>query len=316
MTMCPRFAEPFLSKFRNLACGTLLAIMASIVLAKSKNVLKDGSTSPQKERNSATTKKRKRGPELLELLPDSLLVEIAGWLLGDARDVVCFQRSNKRVHKLLNGEQTSRQLLRNYPIHHRSVTFTTLEELGFYQVICKMGLFEENRVGFDYATIEMDDDSGQASGVDNSETRVRKLKHLLQSKRFPSFTIAIHAHCGVGAPPGVAPRFSAARGHHVASCLIGEDEEEQSGFMMHYEADESGRISVHFLDDRQTDRTDLRRRIEVNAWGRRVSNIVQNLSHPYSTVANDGRGWAELYVQLGDLELPPKPDYYDGLYTV
>jgi hypothetical protein len=292
--------------------------------------------------------KRKRSQDLFELLPDSLLVEVAEWLLEDASDVVRFVRVNQRTRKLLGQDAIVQDLLARAPqpeipdhtLIGATITFSSLEQVAFYQAVERdLDLLMENRIGFDYASLEMDDDDHH-SGVKNSRTRVETLRRFLRANHFPDMTVVVQAHCGTGAPAGVAPRFSAARGHYVATCLAhdyieGEEEE----FVVHYQEDDTGRIVVQFgggqgttndnndQDEGTSDDEDelenaaadnnvtvsaeaLRDRIEVNAWGRRVAFAARASLHPYSELAKEGKGWVELYVKLGDMELPPRPDFY------
>jgi hypothetical protein len=289
---------------------------------------------------SSTTMKRKREADLLQFLPDAILVEVAVFLMHDVNDFVRFQRVNKRVHTLLSGDTIVQELIQtslqqpqednNNEENEGRIVCYTLEELALYQAVAReLDLLEENRIGFDYASLQIDDDDGEASGIENSETRIQDLRRFLLSHQFPNATIVVHAHCGTGAPSGIAPRFSAARGQCVAASLItGGDAEapEMTGFVLYsgnHPEDtnnhQAGRVELHFDDENaaSAEMVNLCDRIEVNAWGRRVALIVRNSTHPYSELASEGKGWAELYIHMGDhLQLPPKPRYYDGLYTV
>ena len=50
-----------------------------------------------------------------------------------------------------------------------------------------------------------------------------------------------------------------------------------------------------------------------------VAEIASESDHPYSIKAKKGNGWVEFFFHLKDatsgeiLELPPRPDFYNGL---
>ena len=60
-------------------------------------------------------------------------------------------------------------------------------------------------------------------------------------------------------------------------------------------------------------------RVNVVTWGKRISKVVARSSdHPFRVDAREGRGWAELYLEVpgsreGDeiMVLPPQQQYYD-----
>ena len=59
-------------------------------------------------------------------------------------------------------------------------------------------------------------------------------------------------------------------------------------------------------------------RVRIRVWGRTVAEIASESDHPYSITAKKGKGWVEFFFQLTDangetLELPPRPDFYNGL---
>lgn len=296
----------------------------------------------QHQPSSAKIMKRKRDPNVLELLPDSLIVVVAEWLMHDAPDVARFGQVERRVHSLLTQGTVVQDLVQKYwaksidsRVDNLSRSPQSLPELGFYQAVTReTDLFAENRVGFDYASLEMDDDVGETGGIKNSKTRVRQVRRFMLKyhQRYSTMTVSVQAHCGTGAPPGIAPRFSAARGHYVASCLVNGVDSDSDGdeYIIHYFEDDNGRIIVQFGseedDDSDNDSDDstrtessasiLRSRIEVNAWGRRVAQAVRTCTHPHGELAREGKGWVEIYLRLGDLELPRKPDYYDDRHNV
>ena len=59
-------------------------------------------------------------------------------------------------------------------------------------------------------------------------------------------------------------------------------------------------------------------RVRIRVWGRTVAEKASESDHPYSMTAKKGKGWVEFFFQLTDangetLELPPRPDFYNGL---
>ena len=55
-------------------------------------------------------------------------------------------------------------------------------------------------------------------------------------------------------------------------------------------------------------------RVSTVGHGKRVSTsaALRRSSHPNSSSAKKGFGWAEVFVHLDGAELPPRPDYYQG----
>jgi hypothetical protein len=146
-------------------------------------------------------------------------------------------------------------------------------------------LLQENRIGFDYASTEIDDNDGEASGVKGSWTRIDSMQTLMQI--FKGSVAIVNSHCGTMGPRGGAPHFSQIQGIKVCAALSEHDDDDSD------------------VDDRLT----------LNSWGRQVSDVVNRSTHRYGDLAREGKGWVEIYMQLGDLELPQRPGYYNGLWT-
>ena len=98
-------------------------------------------------------------------------------------------------------------------------------------------------------------------------------------ERFPSITIHLDSHCGTIAPNGVATLFSISRGNSI----------------------------MQVIQDRS--------RVTVIGWGKRVAReVARSDTHPFSELAREGRGWVEVYIEIGVGEsavtLPPRHEYY------
>jgi hypothetical protein len=222
-----------------------------------------------------------------DLLPDEMVVEIGSWLASyEIKNFVQFQRTCHRMRSLLGQREVISGIVKDRELSPDEIT--TLEHLALYEYMDQEDLLQENRIGFDYASTEIDDDDGEASGVKGSWTRINSVQTLLS--RFKGSVAIVDSHCGTMGPRGVAPRFSQIRGMEVCSALS-----EQDG------------------DD---DDSDLDDRLTLNSWGRQVSDVVYRSTHRYGDLAREGKGWVEIYLQLGDLELPQRPGYYHGLWTV
>jgi hypothetical protein len=135
-----------------------------------------------------------------------------------------------------------------------------------------------NRIGFQYASTEIDDELGESSGVPNSRARIQAFAAIL--KRHPRATAKIEAHCGPAAPPRIAVLYS----------------EERARKVMHELATSSVACD----------------RVALIGHGKTVttSTAMQLSRHPNSASARSGYGWVEIFIQIDGLELPARPDYY------
>tara|TARA_B110001452_G_scaffold235258_1_gene213961 strand:- start:50 stop:1000 length:951 start_codon:yes stop_codon:yes gene_type:complete len=135
------------------------------------------------------------------------------------------------------------------------------------------------QIGFEFGGWLLDGEGGEESGVLDSRRRIRAVAEALQMH--PSATAVIDAHLGPTAPSGVSKSYSAMRGATVAAVLVWQHN-----------------IDCH--------------RLAVRAWGKRLTRRAMRSEHPNGDAARAGYGWAEVFVELGDVELPRRPDYYEG----
>jgi outer membrane protein OmpA-like peptidoglycan-associated protein len=238
--------------------------------------------------SSSLQKNPKRDYTLM--LSDEILVKLLVDFLPDATTLARVASVNKRFHGLLREDQ-SRVVKRVLSLDNyaSSLGIKTLKELGFYQVVTSAGLFQEYRLGFRFVSTTIDDDNGESSEIKGSTQRIQDVARILQ--QFTDARVVVESHCGTAAPTLVAADFSRSRGQAVCSELI------NITFATNY-------YYIHIED-----------RVTMRPWGKRVTEqVVALANHKNCTVASKGRGWVEVYVQLRDgLQLPPRPDYYDGL---
>jgi hypothetical protein len=218
-----------------------------------------------------------------EMLSDEIFVKLLVDFLPDASTLARMASVNKRFYGLLQGDQ-SRLVKRIVELDNyaSSLGIETLKELGFFQAATSAGLFQENRLGFRFVSTVIDD-NGTSSEIKGSIQRVKSVARILQQFEDARVIVEYAAL--------VAPAFSRSRGHAVCSELM------QNSFLA-----SSNLVNIHD-------------RIIMRPWGKRVTEqIVVLANHKNCTIARKGRGWVEVYVQLGDdLQLPERPDYYDGL---
>ena len=230
------------------------------------------------------------------ILPPELLVSVAMWL--DVNGYVKFQHSNQQIYKILKDAETTyiRQLTLQENVH-------TLPQLFLFLELKGAGFLKENRLGFGYASTEIaiDDDEDENDDIsdENSVERARRTPSVRGSlqrvnmirrwmTKFPSMTVRLDSHSGIIAPSEIAEAFSRTRGMAVRSAL-------QSG-----------------LDENKRSEIDIRDRISVHPWGRRVALLVAaEPSHPFRDLARCGKGWVQICVELDGMHVPPDP-FFDS----
>ena len=161
----------------------------------------------------------------LEILSDEILLRILLRFIPDAKTLACVSAVSKRCRSLLlEDEDVIKRIFEaRVAPGHRSLlsadSGTSLfEKLGFYQAVVERGLFDENRIGFDFASTIVDDDGGSDSGIQGSKTRIDALAMVLG--QFDKAHCVIDAHAGTAAPAAIAPGFSRSRGEAVYFELI------------------------------------------------------------------------------------------------
>jgi hypothetical protein len=79
------------------------------------------------------------------------------------------------------------------------------------------GLLVEARLGFGYASTEIDGNDGAESDIRTSRLRLGAAAKLL--RRHPRLAVHVDAHCGTAAPSNIAPSVSQERGRVVRDAL-------------------------------------------------------------------------------------------------
>ena len=136
------------------------------------------------------------------------------------------------------------------------------------------------RIGFEFASERIARESGGSSDVRNSRARIAA--HAAILRRHKRVVASIEAHTGPTAPPGIADHYCMRRAELVA----------------------------HELQRCGCDQSQLRK----VSHGLRVSSsqaILQS-KHPNAHSAKCGYGWAEIFLQIDGIELPARPDFYQG----
>mmetsp|Transcript_3697 Transcript_3697/g.6942 ORF Transcript_3697/g.6942 Transcript_3697/m.6942 type:complete len:278 (-) Transcript_3697:204-1037(-) len=210
-------------------------------------------------------------------LPHESVVCIGEWVSAfGLEDFARFRGTCKRMRDLLGQPVVMAQIIQE---RGAPQNVSTLEELAFFESIKESGLLQENRLGFEMASTEIDFD-GSESGLEDAPERIEAVKKIM--KRFSKTTVSVDAHCGTAGPRRIASRFSHSRGLEVCSHL-----------------------HEPYLEGNRQER------VILNAWGRQISDLAVLSSHPQSELARTGMGWVDLYVQFGSLEFPSRPDFYE-----
>lgn len=258
-----------------------------------------------------------------KMLPDETVILIGRWVASySIKDVVQFQRSSRRFRTLLQDPVVITQIIQDYGVPVRNVPSSsyptsstilndkknnsignnsssssssssidrktsnveTLEGLALYLRVQSAGLFQENRIMFDFASPDRNTDT-------ETTDRMKSIRDIMI--KFPNCTVTVDAHCGTLGPRYIALQFSRFRGVAISTELLEQ------------------------LDDGDNTSYDeamqLERRVSVNAWGRKVAEAASRSDHRFGALAREGKGWVELYVTVGNLSLPTRPEYYEGL---
>ena len=231
--------------------------------------------------------------DLTDMLSDEVLLDLLLKFDPDAATLARLTAVNKRFRSLLQDDKVLRSVTSKKLKKHRNdggilADGWSWRVLGFYEAAHEAGIFEENRIGFDFASTDIDDDDGEASMIPGSMRRVDALARILQ--KFEDTNLIVDAHCGTAAPASIAPAFSRARGEAVRVEVL------HSSYV--------------------TDMGDVAGRITVKGWGRRVTQRVVVSSHKFRDIAREGRGWVEVYLKMGDINFPKRPSFYDGVQEI
>ena len=215
----------------------------------------------------------------LSFLPTDTLRTICSWL--PARDVVRLGRACRAA--LHCGDEAFSS--------ERAVALglapsASLEVVALHERLAESLTMPEDddtvvtaQIGFEFGGWLLDGEDGEESGVLDSRHRIRAVSEALQMH--PLATAVIDAHLGPTAPSGVSKSYSAMRGATVAAVLVWQHN-----------------IDCH--------------RLAVRAWGKRLTRRAMRSEHPNGDAARAGCGWAEVFLELGGVELPRRPDYYEG----
>jgi hypothetical protein len=252
----------------------------------------------------------------IHILPDETLVEIVHWL--PTKDIVQWTRTCRRTQALL---QTPTMVSQVQQARHLPSSLSIWEQLAWYEQMQEFGLLNENRIGFEMASMDILDDSSCRSEDDDEEEdedgeeedgasviranlqRISKVRRLLQT--FPRLQVTVDSHCGTFGPLGIAGRFSRARGMVVVDELT-----RYGNNTTHEDAAADGDARMKDFGGRS--------RVTLNAWGRRIADnaAMGGSTHPHTALAKKGKGWVEIFLVLDGIELPSRPDYYKGFVAV
>ena len=222
----------------------------------------------------------------MDLLPDEVVAMIGQWVGGfGIHHFLRLQQTSRRIKKILTQPPVIAAIIRDRGGDGIVAGVQTLQQLDLYECMDRAGLFQENRIGFGYASVEIlsAEDGEIENNVKGSSERMESVRGLF-NKFAPELEVILDAHCGTLAPHGVAPQFSRLRGEVVRDEIL---------------------LNYDNVD-----------RIIVNAWGRRVVAAASLSDHRYGDLAREGNGWVEISFRLGGLELPERPSYYEGLWVV
>ena len=228
-----------------------------------------------------------------DLLPDDLIASIGYWVANytGVENLIRFQKTCLRTRTLLRDPEFIDNVIGQQQGASESGV-TNLEQLGLYETILKEqpSLLKDNRIGFEFASIDIDDNGGIASGIKGSWDRIESVRRAM--KKFPNSTARIDAHCGLAAPAVIARRFSEGRGIAVVGAVVFDGDIAPS-------------------------------RVNLHPWGVSIALAASESKHTFGEHARSGKGWVDLTICLrgGDdnnndqhlLELPNRPSYYQGV---
>ena len=246
----------------------------------------------------------------LSMLPEEILVRIGTSVakLCGIRDFVSLSLVSKRMKRLLiDSEATIADVIRirakrinqssfvSSPI--KPMKIRTLEQLTFFETVVRHNIFQENRVHFDFADLQVADSDSMAL--------IKVVRTILN--RYPAVSVILEAHCGTPAPTEIAWLYSHYRGKVVRRALVSVEEKE-----------------IEWLADAPMEEdSQIRGRVGIRAWGKMVMEIVSQSQHPYGELARQGRGWVEIFLRMEQdspeadriLEFPSRPDFYNQTPT-
>jgi hypothetical protein len=224
-----------------------------------------------------------------DVLTDDAVVTVGQWVgATGAANLARLQKTCRRLASLLGQPALLRDVVKDRSVAYK---ITSLEQLAFWEAVEEAGLMEENRIGFDLASLAIDSSAQHATHADDIQDSMARIFAVRRiAHRFPETRILIEAHTGTIAPPYIGVYFSRSRGEAVGLALLWQQED-----------------GAFHLDTT---------RMHVTGWGIRISQAAaRDLLHPHGALARRGKGWAEIYLVHGraDLQLPSRPDFYQGV---
>ena len=278
---------------------------------------------------------------LTEMLPDAILVRIGTSVaeLCGLEDFLSLSLTSKHFYGLLmdsketisevirvktiKGEESSANKIWLPSYSLRPLRLRTLKQLALYESLKKLNLLSENRlctspnlqrdkrVHFIYPDLEIcrleicrNDEHDQ---IINCNILIHAIRNLLETH--PNLHVILDSHCGTRTPAKSAWLYSHVRGRVVQEALMTA--------VNPVVADQAIRKNLPTRKKNKREK-DLHKRISMRAWGTMVSKIVSGCEeHPYQFIAQEGKGWIEIYFRIDDPEtafplvLPPRPSYYN-----
>lgn len=253
-------------------------------------------------------------------IPDDLVAAVATavGLYCDPQSFVRLSRTCQRVHRIMSRPLLLTEIVRGRGVARDAYDITTLSQWAVFEEARQLGFLEENRVGFQFATMAF-------STSDGSMGRIRKAQDILRKFQCVGVEVVLDGHCGLPAPAPIAPTFSHHRGLTVRGALLAPLHERlNSENMDNSDSDDNSHAdSDDDIEDQDpwivnAERIIDAERISVQAWGRRAAMAAAESDHHFSGLAKEGKGWVEITFRLEGrdgsiLEIPSRPSFYQRL---
>eukprot|EP00934_Nitzschia_sp_Nitz4_P001635 Nitzschia sp. Nitz4//scaffold285_size24199//16389//17030//NITZ4_008425-RA/size24199-processed-gene-0.6-mRNA-1//1//CDS//3329545716//1635//frame0 len=144
--------------------------------------------------------------DLLQLIPDETLIEVASWL-PTAKDLANFGSACKRTRTVLQEDPVAASTILGS--RGGSLPIQSLEQLHWFEHVESSGILKENRLGL----------AADAKEVDcGEEDRLLSIQQILNA--FPNCKVIIDTHCGTGVPLDISFQLSRVQGISLVHQLI------------------------------------------------------------------------------------------------
>ena len=133
---------------------------------------------------------------VLDTLPDDALLAIGGWVVATGpENLARCLKVNRRLRTVFGQPQFLADAVRQCRNRGNNQNLKTLQDLALWQAVENIGLVDENRIGFDYASLDIANDRPRRMHPDDitfSQERVLKVARTLS--RFPDSYAEIPRH--------------------------------------------------------------------------------------------------------------------------